>query len=206
MHSLLLLPGLALVVLGFLVFLIPEKLWGALPLPTALRTAHASSAALALFTGVTVVGVGLVIGGTRDAIRGRASSNWTATSATILSSSLEESREARTGRKQWRPNIRYEYQVGGRRFEASRLSFGLATFPDGSGGVEAVIARYAPGTLHTVYVDPADPARAVLRPGLDVLMVFFAGIGIAFVVVGVLQLRMLRREWNPPDVVYVESA
>lgn len=205
MNSPLYLPGLALAALGLLVFLVPEKLWSALPLPHAMRTVQPSSAALFFFAGLTIIGLGVAVAGTQEAIRGRASNSWTATTATILSSSLEESQEAR-GRKVWRPAIRYQYTANGRVFEGQRLSFGLNTFPQSGGGAEAVIARYAPGTMHTVYVDPADDTNSVMTPGLDILMVFFAGIGVVLVVLGVMQLRMLKRAWDPPDVEYAEPA
>lgn len=199
MNSIVLVIGLALVATGLLLFLVPERAWRLLPLPTPLRDAQPSTAALALFTGVTVVGAGLVLMGSIATVRGQASKNWTATPATILETSLERSVEARSGRTQWRPTLRFRYEVAGRSYEGTRLSFGLSSFPDASGGADAVIARYAPGTVHSVYVDPADPAQSVLVNGMDVMMPFFAGLGLLFVAVGALQLRMLKREWNPPE-------
>ena len=64
----------------------------------------------------------------------------------------------------WVPELLYEYGVGERVCRGDRI--GLAA-PSGStepGAAEAVVARYPVGSAVTVYVDPADPANAVLDP------------------------------------------
>jgi hypothetical protein len=67
-------------------------------------------------------------------------------------------------RELWVPELTYEYRVGERVCRGDRM--GLAA-PSGStepGAAEAVVARYPVGCAVTVYVDPADPANAVLDP------------------------------------------
>jgi hypothetical protein len=192
--------GLGLCALGVVLFLAPPALWEALTTPGGKLREQASVAAAVLFTGLTVAGAGVVTWSTGNVLDGRASLRWVAVDAEIVSSSLEQGVEARTGRKQWRPTVHYRYAWQGVPYEGRRLSFGLNTFPDASGGAEAVQMRYAPGSRHPAFVDPDDPSSSVLTPGMDVLVLFLGGIGLLFIIVGVLQLRMLTREWTPAAI------
>ncbi|MBX3132280.1 MAG: DUF3592 domain-containing protein [Gemmatimonadaceae bacterium] len=193
----LLLGGLGFCALGLILFLAPPAFWQALTSPGSKLREQTSVAAAVLFTGLTVAGIGVVMWSTGEVLSGRASMHWVAVDAEILNTSLTQGVEARTGRKQWRPRVHYRYTWEGAAYEGRRLSFGLNTFPDASAGAETLQARYAPGSRHPVYVDPADPANSVLVPGMDVLVLFLGGIGLLFAMVGLLQLRGLARAWVP---------
>lgn len=206
MNSTLLVPGLVVAALGLVVFLVPESVWRAMTSPGGRMREQASVAGLLLFLGVTILGTGLVIGGIRDTLRGRASTAWIPTPATIVALSLEESREARSGRKLRTPSMTYRYEIAGVAYEGRRLSFGSTAFPASEGGAEAIAARYAVGTQHSVFVNRANPDDAVLFAGADPLMLVFAGVGLVLALVGAHQLRMLANNWAPDDTITISEA
>ena len=194
-----LLPGLILAAVGLLAFLVPESVWGALTSAGSKMREQSSVAVLLFFAGVAILGTALVIGGVRDTLRGRASMTWIATPATILESSLAEGREARTGRKQWTPVVRFRYEFGGATYEGRRLSFGVNTTPASADGTPSAATQFAVGAQVNAFVNRERPQDAVLVAGADPLMLLFAGIGIVLLLVGAYYLRMLAREWTPRD-------
>jgi hypothetical protein len=86
---------------------------------------------------------------------------WHQVPARILSSRLAEKKD-KEGTLLYSPEIRYEYQVDGRRYETDRWS----VFPDWSGSDrvphEKIVAQFPPGRDVTTWVNPRDPAEAVL--------------------------------------------
>ena len=63
------------------------------------------------------------------------------------------------------PDVRYAYTVDGATYHGARLGFDTFDRPGGRGTRASRSARYPVGRAVTVYVDPADPRRAVLEPG-----------------------------------------
>ena len=71
-----------------------------------------------------------------------------------------------SGRKKvaWRiqPSVTYRYEVAGRSFDSSRVTF-AELIPVAE--TEPVLFRYPPGRAVNVYYNPANPAQAILEPG-----------------------------------------
>jgi hypothetical protein len=92
----------------------------------------------------------------------RRAKSWVATTGRIVGSNAE------TRRRRFRdeaeeldevPRVKYEFTVGGRTIDGTRISIG----DEGGLDMEAVLARYPVGADVTVYYDPRDPTRCVLE-------------------------------------------
>jgi len=67
-------------------------------------------------------------------------------------------------RNSYEPDIGYLYSVNGFEYRSQRVEFGRG-YCGSEAGARDMAKAYVPGTAVTVYVDPADPARAVLLAG-----------------------------------------
>jgi uncharacterized protein DUF3592 len=83
---------------------------------------------------------------------------------TILSSRVHESSDSEGG-SSYSAKIRYAYDVGGRRYECDRYRYGVMW--SGRRRAQSVAASYPAGRSVSVHYNPANPADAVLRPGLE---------------------------------------
>jgi hypothetical protein len=92
----------------------------------------------------------------------------------ILESTVKTGRGSK-GAKSYRPEITYQYEVAGRRYESRRYRHSFSSSSDRTSAQRAV--RENPrGAERTVYYDPANPAEAVLDPGIggaDIFMLMF---------------------------------
>lgn len=87
---------------------------------------------------------------------------WLTVPARVVSCAVREhsSRHWRA----WTVEVAYEYEVDGVARSSSRRAVGPMSFPDVV-AAERFAQRCRPGQLIEVFVDPADPSRAVLTPG-----------------------------------------
>lgn len=83
----------------------------------------------------------------------------------------------------------YSYEVGGKTYTGHRAAFGTPLgFGMGLGAIASAQAgRYSTGEEVDVWVDPADPSRAVLRRSAPSSIVVTA-LGVALAIVGALSL------------------
>lgn len=136
----------------------------------------------------------------------RASAGWPTASGVVVSSRVKpDSTRIRGGgyNRRYDADVRYAYEVAGRRYESSTFVFGTPrSFPD-SGAALAEVGAYPPGRTVRVYHDPRDPARSCLAPGvvpagfgllLGTSGAFALG-GLALLVVGIRGAR--RRDGTP---------
>ncbi len=105
--------------------------------------------------------------------------SWKETTATILSSSVGE----KPGKDDpFSPIVSFRYQWEGRAYTSDRYAFKPKRMDDYS-AVEAKISALSPGTVTVCYVNPRDPATAILRrEGWGIA--FFILLPLVFVVVG----------------------
>jgi hypothetical protein len=99
--------------------------------------------------------------------RGEASLGWVRTAGRVVVSRVEEvPGPSEQGYPQYRPRVRYEFSVRGRTFDGGETAIGssVASFRDEEAAREET-ARFPAGSEVTVFYDPADPRRSVLRPG-----------------------------------------
>ncbi|HEV2846538.1 MAG TPA: DUF3592 domain-containing protein, partial [Thermoanaerobaculia bacterium] len=85
--------------------------------------------------------------------------SWRETPCTILSSRLTGEKDEVSS-----VDILYSYVVDGQVYRSGRYDFAGVQSSDGREEKQAVVARYPSGSRTTCYVDPDDPAKAVLHP------------------------------------------
>ena len=83
--------------------------------------------------------------------------------------------------------VSYRYAYEGREYVGSRLSFGTPVGLNPALASLAGASRYQPGQPVTVFVDPKDPSRAVLRRSAPSSLVF-ALMGAGLIALGVSSL------------------
>jgi hypothetical protein len=97
-------------------------------------------------------------------------------------------------------DILYRYQFNGKQYKSNRYGF-IGGSSSGRGGKQAIVKQYPPGSEKTCYVNPDDPAEAVLHRGLS--WMFLLGlIPIVFGAIGFGGLYfMLRGDRKKPPIV-----
>src|SRR5215218_1846774 len=91
-----------------------------------------------------------------------ASRSWTETQCTVLSSKVAE--VSSSDGSTYKIDIRYQYIAGGNLRESNRYDFRIGS-SSGTAGKQAIVDRYPPGARVQCWVDPGDPAEAVLSRG-----------------------------------------
>jgi hypothetical protein len=116
----------------------------------------------------------------REILKQARTYSWKAVDCVVVSSSVLDLP------KDYGIHIQYEYQFGGRQYHGTNYTVGRFTTSD-YGQVERLVDAYPPGQKTTCFVNPSDPADAVLRRGslvmapfllLPLLFVFIGGGGI----------------------------
>jgi hypothetical protein len=104
--------------------------------------------------------------------------------------------------------VRYSYEVGGRRYQGDRYRF-MGGSSSGYDGKAEVVAGLPPGSTRTCWVDPADPTAAVLDRGfgweiliglLPLVFVAVGGGGVVWSVRGWIAERRSRRGGGTPGL------
>lgn len=85
--------------------------------------------------------------------------SWPTADARVLSSSVKVNHDSDGSTN--RPLIRYEYQVDGKKLESDRYSFSVWSIGSRD-WADRIVDRYAVGTVHPCYYDPARPSEALL--------------------------------------------
>jgi hypothetical protein len=104
-----------------------------------------------------------------------ASQSWTALPCTIVSSGFTSDTSQR-----YTEDVVYSYTVDGKPLQANRYEFAQVWYRDRTARAAkeaALTARYPPGSQTTCYVNPRDPAEAVLQRRVDTTFVVFLGGG-----------------------------
>ncbi len=111
---------------------------------------------------------------------GLASSQWTETPCTIVSSVVGS--HAGDDGSTYSVDIVYRYTFAGREYEGDRYD-AVGGSSSGRDGKAEIVARYPAGAKAVCYVDPARPSKALLRRGFSWGMLFgllpliFVGVG-----------------------------
>ena len=113
--------------------------------------------------------------------------SWTAADCEVISSRLV------TGDDTARADIRYRYSVDDRQYTSDRYHFLTGSNSDST--VSATVERYAPGTRFQCFVDPADPAQAVINRDVTYWyyfgLIFFAAFAGIPLLVGTFAVRQM---------------
>jgi hypothetical protein len=129
--------------------------------------------------------------------------DWIATPCTIVSSRVQSHRgdDSTT----YRVDILYRYEVNGEEHRSSRYQF-MGGSSSGRKSKAAIVRQFPPGSQRTCYVNPRNPAEAVLERGLTADM-WFGAIPAVFLLVGAGGLfamlrgkrRAIRRRYGAAD-------
>ncbi len=114
----------------------------------------------------------------------KASRSWPSVSGVIERSEVVTSTS--NGKTMYGFDVVYRYQVEGRDLTSNNVFFGGNTTSSSSSFAHNVVARYPKGAKVKVFYDPNDPSKAVLEPGTTWQSYLVFGIGLAFLIVGVL--------------------
>jgi Protein of unknown function (DUF3592) len=91
------------------------------------------------------------------------------------------------GRITWLPEARYEYEVDNQSYESTRVSYSTS-----SPSWTRLPLTMQPGQTVTVFYDPSNPSRSVLRPGVPTAqLIFYAGYAGPALLVFAVSVRML---------------
>ena len=127
---------------------------------------------------------------------------WAAVPCTIISSEVK-SHSGNHG-STYSVNIFYDYVLNDREYKANRYDF-LGGSSSGFSGKQAIVARYPAGSKALCYVNPADPAEAVLERSFTPVMwvgllpLAFVLLGLAGVVSTVRKGRMMASMRGPVE-------
>ena len=105
---------------------------------------------------------GLILAGRLSIRRPAESEAWPAVEGVIIESTVAAQRE---GRQVYRPIVRYRYEVGGERYEGSRIQWAAAAGYRKYTRARRVLDSYRSGSTIKVHYDPQRPGVAVLKPG-----------------------------------------
>ena len=135
---------------------------------------------------VVLVGAGAIYLGVDDTLQARASLEWPSVQGTVVRSTIERvvSTSGTSRSTTYRARVAYEYPVAGTKHEGDRISYGHYDTESESDAAR-VVAKYPVGNAVTVRYRPTDPRDAVLETGSAGLPWLYLGIGIPFVLVGV---------------------
>lgn len=117
----------------------------------------------------------------------RASTKWPSVEGVVERSEVATSRDS-DNKTMYSADVVYRYSVGDKEFRGSTVSFGGGFSSSSSRHAYAVTKRYPVGRQVPVYYQPEVPANAVLAPGVTWSSFLVFGIGLLFLVVGVLML------------------
>jgi len=125
--------------------------------------------------------------------------NWKETPCVVLASEVKS--HSGSDGSTYSVEIKFDYEFGGKRYTSDRYSF-MSGSSSGYQGKREVVDRYPPGKGAVCYVNPGDPAEAVIERGF-VLDMLFGLIPLVFVFVGgiglVFAIRHGRRRIGPAE-------
>lgn len=118
----------------------------------------------------------------------KASQTWPKTSGKITHSSVSTSRSRSNGKTKtlYSSDVTYQYQVQSRDYTCSNVFFGGDASSSSSSAAHQLVERYPTGRQVDVFYDPKHPENAVLEPGAHWQSYLVYGIGLLFLVVGLL--------------------
>ncbi len=129
-----------------------------------------------------LVGLGILGDALWNWHRARLSLGWSVVDGLVTMAEVHE-RITLEGSAGFEPRIVYVYDVAGEPYESDRLTFGRAVRMDAD-TAQAWVAPYDENPHVRVYVNPRQPADAVLRPGDHAGLGLRIGMGGFFAVLG----------------------
>jgi len=107
---------------------------------------------------------------------------WAVVTGAIIESRLKGGYTGNTFR--WDAVVRYRYEMGGKEYEAERISYGNLAILGWQRIAERVHAKYPLGKKVSVHVCPTDPSLAVLEAGPSTFLYSYIVIGAGLLAIG----------------------
>ena len=114
----------------------------------------------------------------------KASSDWPNVNGKITRSAVATKRS--DGKTMFSFDVVYKYEVEGKQYTCNNVYFGGEGSSSSSSSANGVVSRYPKGSEVKVYYEPANPGNAVLEPGTTWSSYLVYGVGMVFLVIGVL--------------------
>ncbi len=115
-----------------------------------------------------------------------ASSDWPSVSGVITTSRVTTSRS--DGSTMYSADVVYDYTVEGQKYTGDNVFFGGNYSTSSSSGINKIVNRYPKGKTVKVFYDPNEVGNSVLEPGTTWSSYMVYGVGLLFLVIGVLVL------------------
>ena len=139
-----------------------------------------------LFVVIGLVVLGIGIWTLAKSIR---SEHWPVTEGIIQSAEMK-SHEGSKGGRTYSADVTYSYQVAGTGYTGGKVSIGQMS--SSSEYARGILNRYPVGKKVSVHYAPGDPSDAVLETGIHGGTWICLGVGIVFLLVGILSLKLIR--------------
>lgn len=188
--------ALLLMLAGLVAFLLSESMWRTMTKRGSRWANQASTAGALLFCGLGLSAVGLLVGSASDVVHGWHSTRWVETEAIVEHARIVEVSQIRSSNPAFRIEPTYRYRFDGRAHTASTLAFGNLASPNRDEVEREIAEHFSPGTAVRAFVNPANPAQAVLRPGVQATALIFGALGAAFLAISLWQLIALAKDWD----------
>lgn len=177
---------------------------------TSKKAQRPNAGCLALFFGVfALVGSGLFwVLGIRPLVLALDARSWAQAPATIVTSMVEQHSGSKGG-STFNVAMTFDYRYEGKTYRGTRYDFQTGS-SSGRDAKQAVVDRFPPGTETTCWVNPANPAQAVIDRNLGWWILFgffpllFLGAGLGGLV-GILGAWRGRSRSEPPAAFQITS-
>jgi hypothetical protein len=116
-------------------------------------------------------------------------SEWPTVSGTILASAIRVDRVS--GGSAYTPTVSYRYEFAGHPYEGSRIT--AMDSAESQQTVNTIVKAFPPGRMVDVYVDPNNPAYALLKPGFFAYLFFWIVLALLATVVGGISVVLFLR-------------
>jgi hypothetical protein len=111
-------------------------------------------------------GIFMIYSSRKSSAQAQASKNWPAVAGAVTLSEVGHGTSTDSDgdtHDSYHPRVEYTYQVGEQTLAGKQIAFGVVKVSSNPRGAEAVIAKYPLGAPVTVYINPSNPAEAVLE-------------------------------------------
>lgn len=137
-----------------------------------------------------VAGIGMAVYGKATLGDAKASENWPSVTGQVIYTDVDRvhrmSGSSSSSGSEYRyvPEVQYEYQVEGARYEGDRIAFG-STRERSRFRAQDVVDRYPIASDVNVHYDPSNPSNSVLEPGADLVLSIMPWGGLLFLLAGI---------------------
>jgi hypothetical protein len=98
---------------------------------------------------------------------GRKSQEWPSIQGKVTSSKVRSDNNRRSSRRNYYPEIRYEYTIEDKVYRGKRYQFGISLYYYGQDLTQAILHEYNVGKKVKVYYNPDNPKLATLQTGIS---------------------------------------